>query len=560
MRRSRLVVFFTLLSVVAACSPVSEGPAVPGTAGSRAHSGPKVLNLVGREGLIPDLPGQAGRTNLQGQEFLHDRLTARDASDRVVGRVAEAISVDNGTWKLNPDGTMETVWKLRTNVKWHDGAPFTAEDLMFTYTAYKDPQLPSRYGDALRLMTSAEVLDPYTFVVHWSRPYATANDAPGLIPLPRHILLDLYTADKESFGDATFHHRDFIGLGPFRILSWESGSHVELARFDDYFLGRPNLDRIVIRFIADANTVTANLLAGAIDMVFSKDLIDTEGALDIKRRWEGTGHKVEFIPSNRLISVEIQFKPEYARPTDGWATSRDVRQAMMHAIDRVALNEAATHGLSPIGDSWIPPHHEWASAADAAPRYGYDVSRARQLLAHAGWTTTGTDGILLHSTTGERFETDLWNRFALQKEQAILADYWKTVGVQANVKQLPARRDRAFEVTIAGGQMMDQTVYDYTYNYRIGTAGLATAENRWTGRNISGYSNPRVDELLARLVVTIEPREILNLHREIVREAFTDVALFPLYFQLTPMLLREGVTGPEDGTPLNAWKWDKRTA
>lgn len=546
-----------LASVLAACAPASSTPS--GNSSPAAPSAPKVLNLVGREGLIVDLPGQAGRTNLSGANFIHDQLVARDASAAVVSRVAEAISVDKGTWRLNPDGTMVTTWKLRPNVKWQDGTPFTADDMMFTYTLYKDPDLPSRWGEPLKLMTRAELIDPLTFAVHWSEPYATANEAPALIPLPKHLLSDLYANDKAAFQDTPFYHRDFVGLGAYKIADWQPGAHVEFARFDDYYGGRPVIDKVILRFMQDSNTIVANLLTGTIDMVFSKDAIDTEAALEVRRRWEGTGSKVQFFPSLRVISVELQFKPEFARPTNGIAASRDVRQALLHAIDRVALNDAVTQGLSPIADSYVAPHAEiYPVVAPALPKYPYDVNRAKQLLAQAGWTTTGSDGILVHSASGERFETDLWNRFSLQKDQAIIADNWKAVGVQANVKQLPQVRDRELETKITGGQMMDQTISDYTYNGRIGTLNLATAANRYTGRNIGGYSNPRVDELLARLLLTIDARETANIQRDVAREAMTDVALIPIYFQSTPLLVREGVTGPESGTFLNFHQWDKR--
>jgi peptide/nickel transport system substrate-binding protein len=547
----------TLISVLVACAP--SGASTTTSSQPAAPAAPKVLTLVGREGLIVDLPGQAGRTNLGNASFVHDQLVVKDASDAVISRAAEAISVDKGTWKLNPDGSMDTIWKLRPNVKWQDGTPFTADDMMFTYTLYKDPDLPSRYGEPLKLMTRAEVVDPLTFSVHWSEPYAAANEAPALIPLSKHLLLDQYTRDKSTFGDTTFYHRDFVGLGAYKIVDWQPGSHVEFGRFDDYYLGRPLLDKVILRFMSDSNTIVANLLTGTVDMVFDKDSVDTEAALEVRRRWEGTGSKVHFFPSFRVISVEIQFKPEFARPTNG-LTNRDVRQALTHAVDRVALNDAVTQGLSPLADSYIAPHHTLAPvAAPAAPKYPYDVNRAKQLLAQAGWTTTGPDGVLVHATTGERFETDLWNRFSLQKDQAIVADNWKAVGVQANVKQLPQTRDRELETKITGGQMMDQTVTDYTYNGRIGTLNLATAANRYTGRNIGGYSNPKVDELLAKLLLTIDARETANIQRDIVREAFTDVALIPFYFQITPALVREGVTGPEGGTVINFYQWDKKS-
>ena len=516
------------------------------------------MTLAGREGTIGDFPGVVGRDGGAGG-FVHDYLVVQDSRDAWIGRLAEQISVDNGTWRLNADGTMDTIWKLHPNVKWHDGTPFTSEDMMFTYTLFKDPELPSRYGDALKLMRSAEAPDPHTFIVHWTGPYASANQAPALNPVPKHLLENLYLTDKANFGDTTRFHRDFVGLGPYKMMKWESGSHIEFQRFDDYFLGRPPLDTVILRFITDSNTVVANLLTGTVDMVFHKDTVDVEAATEVQQRWQGTGHQVKFIPSARVISVEIQYRKEFARPTVG-LTERDVRHALLHAVDREALSEAVSHGLSPVADSWVAPNNELAPVvAPSMPRYPYDVNRAQQLLAQAGWTR-GSDGILVHSSNGERFEFDLWNRFALLKDQAILADSWKQLGIQANIKQLPVARDRELEATLNGGQMMDQTITDYTYNLRVGTANIATAANRWTGRNLGAYSNPRVDELLNRLLVTIDAREAANIHRDVAREAFTDLALLPLYFQVTPMILREGVTGPEGGTNViwNFHQWDKR--
>src|SRR5205807_1434232 len=107
----------------------------------------------------------------------------------------EQISVDGGTWRVNADGTMDTVWHLRPNVTWQDGAPFTADDLMFSFTVYKDPKIPTREGPTLALMQSAAAPDPLTFAVHWTQPFVRANEAIGLEPLPRHLLGDLYAND-----------------------------------------------------------------------------------------------------------------------------------------------------------------------------------------------------------------------------------------------------------------------------------------------------------------------------------------------------------------------------
>jgi len=83
---------------------------------------------------------------------------------------------------VNPDGTMDTAWRLRPNVKWHDGAPFTSADLLFSFNVYKDPEVPTASGRALGLMASATAPDPLTFVVHWSSPYVRADEGQALIP------------------------------------------------------------------------------------------------------------------------------------------------------------------------------------------------------------------------------------------------------------------------------------------------------------------------------------------------------------------------------------------
>lgn len=553
---TRYLPLVALVAVVAACAPASTSTSSPNQATAPAQ--PKVLTLVGREGIIGDFPGVQGREGGAGG-FVHDNLVIQDARDVAVARLAqEVISVEKGTWRVNTDGTMDTIWKIRPNIKWHDGTPFTVDDLMFTYTAFKDPELPSRYGEALKLMTFAEIVDPVTFVVHWSQPYATANQAPALNPMPKHLLEDLYKNDKENFGESPRFHREIIGTGAYKIVRWESGSHIEFARFDDYYVGRPPLDTVILKFMSDPNAILANALAGTVDMVFDKNALDVEQGLEVERRWQGTGNQVRYVASPRVISVEIQYRKEFARPQNG-LTERDVRYALMHGIDRAELIEAVTYGKAPLANSWVVPTADFFSLTEAVvPKYPYDVSRAQRLLAQAGWAP-GPDGILIHSATGERFEFDLWNRFPVHRDQAILADSWKALGVQANARQLPLPRDREFEARINGGQMMDQTINDYTLG-RLATSDIATAANRYTSRNLGAYSNPRLDPLLSRLAQTIDARDAANIHRDLVVEAFTDLALLPLYFQVTPLLLKEGITGPVGGANVvwNFHEWDKR--
>ena len=112
---------------------------------------------------------------------------------------------------------------------------------MFSGNVCKDPEIQCRVRSNIGAMTSLTAPDPLTLVVHWSAPYVEADRAPGLSPLPRHLLEDVYRNDKPSFTTSARFSTEFVGLGPYRLTHWEPGSQLEFARFDDYFRGRPSM-------------------------------------------------------------------------------------------------------------------------------------------------------------------------------------------------------------------------------------------------------------------------------------------------------------------------------
>src|SRR5207244_3471777 len=156
--------------------------------------------------------------------------------------------------------------------------------------------------------------------------------APGLVPLPRHLLEATYRADKANLGASPRLSTEFVGLGPYKLVKWEPGSHLELTRFDDYWRGRPPLDRVMVRFVGDAKTMVANVLSDAVDVVLPP-AVDLETALDVKQRWQGTGNQVLVGPSGLLRILDSQLRPELAVPKNGFV-NRGVRQAFYHAMDR----------------------------------------------------------------------------------------------------------------------------------------------------------------------------------------------------------------------------------
>jgi peptide/nickel transport system substrate-binding protein len=342
--------------------------------------------------------------------------------------------VEKGTWRINPDNTMTTTWRIHQNVKWHDGAPFTSDDLMFTFTVMTDREVPNIVGET-RIMQRAVQPDPYSLEIHWSGPYVRANEAPWLFPMPRHILEDTYRRDKASLPDHPWLTSEFVGVGPYRLARWERGSHMEFTRFDEYFRGRPPLDRVVMRFIPDPNTLVAALLAGDIDVIPLIPL-ELDTAREISRRWEGTGNRALGALSGRFITVETQHRAEFARPVDG-LSNRTVRQAFYQAIDRGQLTEAITGGLAPAADSWFFPSHELRPEVEAfIPRFPYDVAAAQRLLEQVGWTR-GRDGGLVHRQTGETLSLVLGAERAAQRTGSIVADTPVSAPAESRVETIP---------------------------------------------------------------------------------------------------------------------------
>ena len=156
-----------------------------------------------------------------------------------------------------------------------------------------------------------------------------------------------------------------------------------------------------VRFVATAGPVSSRFqVPGGIDL---------DGAVAVRDRWVGTGNLVRIEPIPRITDMEIQYRPELARPTNG-LRDRVVRQAFYQAINREQLMEVMTLGLGAVADSWFMPNDPNRAAVEAeTARYPYDPAAALRLLADAGWTR-GADGILVHQPSGERFDAELSSR------------------------------------------------------------------------------------------------------------------------------------------------------
>lgn len=474
------------------------------------------------------------------------------------------------TWRLFPDGRMETTYRLRPGLTWHDGAPLVAEDFIFARMVYGLPELGHAASPPIQHIEEMLAPDHQTVVIRWRRPWVEAGaletlDKSALPPLPPHILADPLnraTTTLEPFAGHPYWSTEYVGTGPYRLERWESGSFLEGTAFDGYALGRPKIDRVRVRFISDPNAVVANILAGEVHITVDSPIAFQQGLI-VKREWAPRNAGTVLVYPVFYRWITIQQRAEFANPR----SLRDVRvrKALAHAIDKSALNEGLFEGEGLMADSPI------ASTADAFPlvdrattRYGYDLRRAEQLMGEVGYTR-GADGTHVSPAEG-RFSVDLsvLANVQNQSEMSIMGVGWRQAGF--DIKELvwpqAAGQDTVLRNTHPGlsgtnGPSGQTAILDY------GAPTLPRPENRWLGSNRGGWSNGEFDRLVAAFNGTLVVGERNELLAQMVRLLTEDAAFISLWFNPTITAYVDGLTGPVVTPPeadlgWNVHEWEFR--
>jgi len=488
--------------------------------------------------------GTHGGGNSLFRNIAHDYLTMKASGAYEPKLAVEVPSVERGTWRINPDGTMDMEWRIHPNVKWHDGTPFTSADLLFSFQLHTDPEYNPTSGTArIRLMESATTPDPLSLNVRWKKVVSDADSALALDPMPKHLLEAMYATDKQLLVTTPLLNSEFVGLGPYRIAEWNYGVETVFTRFDDYYRGKPPLDKIIVKEVGDHNVMVASILGGSVDAIL-RPRLETHVILEIRRQWEGTGNQIVLADAEATEAsfVRIQHNPEYAQVKNG-LTLLPVRQAFYHAVDRQELAEAHGQDLTPPADSWVDPRHPWRSQLESAiPQHAYDPARALQKLEDAGWTR-GPDGKLVHRT-GERFQTVFRVRAAAggEADGLILQNAWSKIGAEIGVETLTAAvsQDRVYQALAPFATLSGLGLSSFTIGGHLQSSEIGTRER--PGANWGNYSNLRADAIIDRLILAIEVPEKIALYRQLLQEQVGDVGGMWLYWQADPHLMLKGVT------------------
>jgi peptide/nickel transport system substrate-binding protein len=286
---------------------------------------------------------------------MHDALVKPMPGNLLTPSLAES-------WKVSPDGRVYE-FKLREGLKFHNGDPFTAEDVRFSFHRAKGAKILQEK------VRDVEIAGPYRVRFHLHEPwpdfmtfYGTYATGAGWIAPKKYM---------EQVGPDGFKKHP-IGLGPYKFVSHTPGVELVMEAHEGYWRKMPSVKRLVYKSVPEATTRLAMLKRGEVDVAY---LLDAPQAQDIKK---DPSLKLAF--SGGIGTYYLDYLDQWD-PKSPWHDRR-VRLAASHALDRQALSEAETLGASRPNGSLIPRKFEFALPLDPHP---YDPAKAKQLLAEAGY-------------------------------------------------------------------------------------------------------------------------------------------------------------------------------
>jgi peptide/nickel transport system substrate-binding protein len=351
--------------------------------GSSEHSGAPLTHQPRRGGSMsvaaatdavtfhPFKTTDAASRNYQGLVYAAGLLT-RDPHnpDNFLPELAES-------WSLAEDQVTYT-FRLRPDIRWSDGHPITAEDFKWTFEQARLPENSYPYLMNFEPILSYEAPDPRTIVVTLKEPLAVGlENAPAVSPLPKHIWERLDWNDPHRNPEIL---APTVASGPFKLKEWQRDSHATFVANDLYFKGRPNLDAYTVQIVGTQQIAFQKLRAGEVDQA-SFEPADYEQAKRLDNitvyEWWPAATSWTYLGFN-LRKPHLQ--------------DVNVRRGLSHAIDRQLIIDKIQYGLArPTYSTFTPTC--WCYNPDV-PHYEHDPTRARQLLAQAGWTP-GSDGMLV---------------------------------------------------------------------------------------------------------------------------------------------------------------------
>ena len=417
-------------------------------------------------------------------------------------------------WESASDGSSMT-FHLRGNALWHDGTPVTSEDVAWTYHMYLSGETGSKRTGVLALIAGGEeytkgeadsvtgivAVDDQTIRFEQAFPNILFLAQTTYPILPKHLLGDSLPIDLSR---EKFFFDEPLGSGPFKFVSYIPDQRIELVANDDYYFGRPKIDREIISVIKSPDAVQIALQRGEIHLPIF-DGGENASTEQFQAFIQDPRFTVSASKGTTLISYAFNSRREDL-------VNDKMRQAFLHALDRQRLVDTFAQGNGSIFNSFLV--HGWYQLPDWSERYPYDPDKARQLIAESGWDTNREIGCTIIAVSSEEA------RAMLAAEQQMLAE----VGIKI----------KFHEVELALWVETFYETYEWdtirvTFGVFPDPDGFLSFHMRSGSRNAMGYANPTLDEKIDRGKRSIDQAERAAIYQEINEEMITTLPLAPVH-------------------------------
>lgn len=441
---------------------------------------------------------------------------------------AELPTLANGG--LSGDG-LTVRFKLRPGVKWSDGKPLTADDLVFTWQAYADPT-SAPAGDAItpawRQIEDVRKLDDLVVEVRMKRPNPAYLELFNIV-LPRHIF--------DGKTTVTNQHPQFrtpLGTGPFMVQEWRTGDSIVFARNPHYREpGKPYLDQVIAKVTPNREVALQSLIRGEVDTMFFPVTGDLPALMKASREGrpirvavQSTKSWVEWL----WLNMSDNGQPGRPHPVLG---DPAMREAIDHAINRQQILDQVFSGLGQLTGSLI--YSGWAATEIAATPFS--TAKANQLLDAAGWVR-GSDGVRSKGGTRAslRFQTIAGDR-TRELYQQMIQQNLRDVGVEVRIQNVPSN-------VIFGSHKDGGLIKRGNYDILMSRAGYVIDPISWvnnfttdqipSAQNVEGgntmfYSNADYDRLVTQAAASVDREERKRLYARTAQLFAMDRPALPLY-------------------------------
>lgn len=527
--------------------------------------------------MIAGVAGLAG-SNLLGQPALARTSPAKPTGRVIVGLGQEPtvfnplmvhIEVDDGVhfsvfdalFRIDPQGVIQPnlavevpdqknggisedglKWRirLRDDVRWHDGTPFSAEDVKFTLELITNPNFRSWRTAGHALVRDITVISPTEISWRMEEPFA-----PYLSFLTETFIVPKHILEKEANPNNAAFNQAPVGTGPFKWGQRVPGDHLELVANPNYFGEGPHIERLVFKYIPDLTVLYTQFKSGDVDLV-GQPYITPDHYGEAKTL---PNRVVTLVPRTSFESFYLNLeRPQFKELA--------VREALYAAIDKEAIIQGLYYGVPTPTETFMPRQSFFFNAN--LPLHQFDVNRAGKILDQAGWAK-GADGIRAKNGVRLSFTNSTTSGDPLREQvQQFLQQTFAQLGVEMKISNLPAAvmwgefwTQSLFDSVIVGSSYLIGADPDVTN--RLHSHSIAVKGGR--GSNNAQYTNPEVDALLDKGARTFDPearRAIYSRVQELVRR---DLPFLPLYQSNAVEGLKKGINGfvPNGNTRTESW-------